>query len=440
MRSIRLEFLVLGTALSLAACGEVVVEEGNNNPDPTLMAVTPTDGPLGGGTQATVTGGELTDAAVVVVGPFVADNIQVSDAGTVTFVTPPGLVAGVPQDILVFNENGFTKLPGAFTYNPVPEISAADVNHGNVGGGTQLMIAGSGFMTSNANVEVSIGGVAATDVNVVDDQTVTVKTGVAPPAMAFQSVDITLSSDNGDAVFEQAFTYTRSGLLVAEKGRNGTGRGLFYVDPMTGVATQIGEVEVTPTRMSASPDGWIYEVGNVRGQSLSKYLVKMDPLTGQAQAIDLLRDPTKSVKRMRSLAFVGGMLYGYNRDGYFSAIDPATANFTELGPQDTTYNSAACVERRDASSVYYAGSFDQSLDSVNLATGAIAPGPLLGGTSSQKCHGMALFNGTYYVLDLDRGNGDVTYLEKLEPVTGLRTQIALMPSHVTGLTATPAGY
>ncbi len=439
MRISTVKLLLLGSVLSLAACGEVVVEEGNNNPDPSLMAVNPTAGPLGGGTQATLTGAEFTDAAVVVVGPFVAEDIQVSDAGTVSFVTPAGLVAGVPQDVLVFNENGFTKLPGAFTYNPVPTITATDVTHGSLGGGTQITIAGSGFMTNNSNVAVSIGGVATTDVNVVDDQTVTVKTAMVPPAMTFQTLDIELSSDNGDAIFEQAYTYTRPGLLVAKKGRNGPDdRQLYYVDPATGVVIETGAVEITPSRMAASPDGWIYEVANNR--VLNSYLVKMEPFSGQAMPIGAIRDINGSTSRTRSLAMVGGLLYGWGLNSYLYSIDPATGVYTQIGSQNTGFNGAACVERRDSNSLYFIRTFDKTVDTIDVSTGVVTTGPALGGMSNQYCHGMALFNGVYYLLDLDRSGGDTTILEKIDVTTGTRTPVATMPPHVTGLTATPPGY
>ncbi len=439
MRSFMFKLLIIGTALSLAACGEVVVEEGNNNPDPTLMAVSPTAGPLGGGTSATVTGGEFTDAAVVVVGPFVAQDIKVTDAGTVTFVTPAGLVSGVPQDVLVYNENGFTKLPGAFTYNAVPEISAIDVNHGNIGGGTQITIGGSGFMNNNGNVAVTIGGVNATNVTVVDDQTVTVKAPMMPPAMAFQAFDIVLTSDNGDATFEQAFTYTRPGLLVAKKGRNGQqDRQLYYVDPATGISTETGVVDVTPSRMAASADGSIYEVANNR--VLSGFLVKMDPFSGQATPIGPIRDINGSTSRTRSLAMINGTLYGWGFNNFLYSIDPATGIYTTVGATNTAVGGVGCMERRDSNTVYFMRRFDQTLDTVNLFTGVVTTGVALGGNSNQACHGMALFNGTYYIVDLDRTNGDTTILEKIDINTGGRTPIATLPSHVTGLTVTPPGY
>lgn len=439
MRSTVLKTLIIGTALSLAACGEVVVEDGNGNPDPSLMAISPAQGPLGGGTSATLTGAQFTDAVVVVVGPFVASDIQVSDAGTVSFVTPAGLVSGEPQDVLVFNENGFTTLPAAFTYNPVPSVSAIDPVHGSVSGGTTVTIGGSGFANDNANVSVTIGGVAATNVTVVDDNTITAKTDAAPPAMAFQPQDVVVSSDNGDAIYEQSFFYTRQGLLTANKGRNNLdNRALYFVDPATGDATQFGTNQVPPSRFAMAANGKLYSTGN--NAALAGWLIEVDPFSGVGTPIGQIRDTNGNTQRPSSLTAVGSILYSRTRSGYLVSIDPQTAIFTQIGVQDTSYTRASCLAMRDANNAYYIRSFDQTIDTINLSTGAITAGPSLGGMNAdERCHGMALFNGSYYELALDRTTG-ATVLEKVNPANGVRTPLATMPSRVTGLATTPPSW
>src|SRR5207248_11489516 len=69
--------------------------------------------------------------------------------------------------IKVLNPDGqFGTLSGAFTYNAPPTLTAVKPGVGPLGGGTRVLISGTGFVTG---ATVNFGSTAATSVTVVDD-------------------------------------------------------------------------------------------------------------------------------------------------------------------------------------------------------------------------------------------------------------------------------
>ncbi|MFE5588458.1 IPT/TIG domain-containing protein, partial [Kitasatospora sp. NPDC056531] len=86
---------------------------------PTLTAISPNEGPLSGGTVATVTGAALaTTDRVTLAGTLVSFSV-VSDT-TVALTTPPG--APGPADLTITTAGGTTTLPGAFSYIFAPTV------------------------------------------------------------------------------------------------------------------------------------------------------------------------------------------------------------------------------------------------------------------------------------------------------------------------------
>ena len=91
---------------------------------PTIVGVSPSSGPLAGGTTITITGTELTGTTNVTVGGVPATGVTVVNATTVTAVTPAhaaGLVA-----VALATPGGAVAAAGAFTYaNPAVAAAAA---------------------------------------------------------------------------------------------------------------------------------------------------------------------------------------------------------------------------------------------------------------------------------------------------------------------------
>lgn len=86
---------------------------------PTIISVTPTSGPVNGGTSVTITGTDLSTTESVTVGGINA-SFGVINSTTVAIITPVG-TAG-PADITVTTTAGSATAVGAFTYLSNPGI------------------------------------------------------------------------------------------------------------------------------------------------------------------------------------------------------------------------------------------------------------------------------------------------------------------------------
>ncbi len=108
---------------------------------------------------------------------------------------------------------GHTSMFGQMTVVAVanPAIASVAPNSGSTAGGTQITISGSGFVNGAA---VTIGGVAATNVNVSSSTTITATTPLGP-ATDQLTVDVVVTNPNGtSATLTRGFSYTVPSLAV----------------------------------------------------------------------------------------------------------------------------------------------------------------------------------------------------------------------------------
>jgi len=117
---------------------------------PKLFGVTPSFGPIGGGTSVMLTGAGFQPGAVIYFGNLPLQNLVVLNASIVTGTTPAGETGST--SIEVQNpDGGFATLEGAFEYMPAPILDGVDPAVGPDLGGTPVIIAGTDF-ADGANV------------------------------------------------------------------------------------------------------------------------------------------------------------------------------------------------------------------------------------------------------------------------------------------------
>ncbi|MDR3502421.1 MAG: IPT/TIG domain-containing protein, partial [Legionella sp.] len=170
---------------------------------PTATGVVPSVGPLAGGTFITVSGSGFTPNTTVSVGGIPATNITVNNSHVLTAVTPAYVSGPLTVDVVVSNSVSNATLSGAFTYQGVtPTLESITPNSGSAAGGTTVTVIGSGFVPGTT---LSIGGVAATNINITNVSTLT----ATIPAYVSGSLvkDVTLNNGIGSATLPGGYTY-----------------------------------------------------------------------------------------------------------------------------------------------------------------------------------------------------------------------------------------
>ena len=140
---------------------------------PIVTGVTPSAGPLAGGTTVTIQGENFVSGVTVDFGGKQASNVSASANGSTITATSPAGSAGT-VDITVTTQGGVSTTNAAdhFTYVPAPTVSKVDPSTGSTGGGTTVTITGADFSGTGYTVTaVNFGNSAATGVSVSADGT-----------------------------------------------------------------------------------------------------------------------------------------------------------------------------------------------------------------------------------------------------------------------------
>ncbi len=329
--------------------------------DPAISSLTPSTGPAQGGTMVTIAGTNLTDESgtpIVLVGTTQA-TVALASSTQITFALP----AGVPEstvDVTVSDAHGFITDPGAFTYNPLPQLLAISPAGGPATGGTTITITGRGFSDFDAGtVSVTIGSAAATNVQVASDQMLTATTGAQPASVPpFQPLDIVLGDANGSATLPRAFSTTKQGLLMMSRFFPPT---LSYFDPTTTDTTTLGVMSQRMHGCALGSDGTLYATGRDTVTNVGT-LYSFDPLSGSATTIGQTIDAGNATQYfISSLVFVGPTLYGFVDGPCCSSpikrlvtLDLGTGSATLVGASAVTAvtTRGPVVGFRDANSVW----------------------------------------------------------------------------------------
>jgi len=187
------------------------------NLTPVIRAISPTSGPIDGGTRVTIIGDAFEQPVQVFFGSAQAQVISV-DFNQIIVIAPTardtsptgsGTVTG-PVEVKVTNVNSGKSVtsPTPFRYTPKMVITTVNPTSGSALGGTDVIIDGTGF---NEPLTVDIGGIRAQVLSVHGTQ-ILVRTGRAPsPCAGAAGGAITVTNtDNGDvatSAVPQTFTY-----------------------------------------------------------------------------------------------------------------------------------------------------------------------------------------------------------------------------------------
>ncbi|MET4170850.1 hypothetical protein ABIB99_001932 [Bradyrhizobium sp. LA6.1] len=167
---------------------------------PSITSISPTGGPLGGGTIVTITGANLSGATAVTFGATAA-GFTVNSATQITATSPAG--AGT-VDIRVTTVGGTSAMSAAdqFSYAATPAVTSVAPNAGLLAGGTSVTITGTALSGATA---VKFGATNATSFTV---NSATSITAVSPAGAG--TVDVTVTTPGGTSATSASdqFSYT----------------------------------------------------------------------------------------------------------------------------------------------------------------------------------------------------------------------------------------
>ncbi|WP_022899088.1 IPT/TIG domain-containing protein [Humibacter albus] len=155
---------------------------------PTIQSLTPSEGPVAGGTTVTITGTGFTGATAVTFGGETATGFSVDSPTQITVVTPAHDAGTV--DVIVLSPYGDATAPQAYTYIAAPTVGTFSPVQGPTAGGTTVTISGDNLTGTTA---VAFGGSAAASFSVENDNEITAVT----PAHDAGQVDVTVTTPGG---------------------------------------------------------------------------------------------------------------------------------------------------------------------------------------------------------------------------------------------------
>lgn len=162
-------------------------------PAPQITGISPSGGPIYGGTLVTITGSGFTGATNVQFGEKNGTALDVINDSRLTIITPANPAGTV--DVSVYSAAGARSTwmaSAVYMYEEVarPRVSGVSPSSGPVTGDTVVTITGSGF---NGAENVRFGEKYARDMNVINDGQLTVRTPASSPG----SVPITVKNTVG---------------------------------------------------------------------------------------------------------------------------------------------------------------------------------------------------------------------------------------------------
>ena len=182
---------------------------GAPNPAPTVTSISPTTGTTAGGTAITITGTGFLAGATVKLGGTSASGVNVVSGTSIT-ATAPAHSAGSVSVVVTNTDSQNATLSNGYSYiNPAPKVTSIAPTSGPTAGGASVTITGTGFLSG---ATVSLGGAAATGVNVVNSTSITATTAAHTAGVV--SVVVT-NSDSQNSTLANAYTYVPAPTLTA---------------------------------------------------------------------------------------------------------------------------------------------------------------------------------------------------------------------------------
>jgi hypothetical protein len=291
-------------------------------PAPTVGSVTPASGPTTGGTAVTIAGTNFASGATVTLGGNAATGVSVVNSTTINAITPAH-AAGAVNVTVTNGDAQSASLSGGFTYiasTPAPTVASVSPSSGPTTGGTAVTITGTNFASG---ATVSLGGSAATGVNVVTSTTITATT----PAHASGPVSITVTNTDGQGgTLSSGFTYTSVSQPIALVQHTGKDAGTTQSTTLT-FATSTTAHNWIAVVIRAGRSGQAFTITDTRGNVYRRAVQLNETVDGTTVAIFYAEDIAGGTNTVTVSDSISG---GTLRLAMFEYSGVATANALDV--------------------------------------------------------------------------------------------------------------
>jgi len=189
---------------------------------PTVTALSPSSGPVTGGTALTITGSGFVNGSTSVnfIDPLAANDITTIQPSNVTFnsatsisVSTPAVTTKASYYVTVSTPEGGSSPEGPqYSYQPVvPTVTSLSPTSGSANGGTELTINGTGFLsnaygdvTSVTFTDTANSAITATAPSLVVNSSGTVITATDPPVTTGTTYYVTVTTIPGGTSTQSA--------------------------------------------------------------------------------------------------------------------------------------------------------------------------------------------------------------------------------------------
>lgn len=196
-------FLPVLCALSCAALAAACNDGNGPAARVTVSGVSPSTGPLAGGTPVTIAGTSFVDVTGVTIGGAPLLSLNVVSGTQITGKAPSSATPGAKDVVVASSSHASGTCAGCFTHNPPVTVSAVSPGSGPTEGGTSVTIAGTNFPSAVDSVRVGAGRLLSLARVSGTQLRGTTAAGTAPGA-----ADVTVyTTDAGDGTCTGCFTY-----------------------------------------------------------------------------------------------------------------------------------------------------------------------------------------------------------------------------------------
>ena len=286
---------------------------------PTVTAVSPNAGPLGGTTGVTITGTSFTGATAVDFGTGQAGtNVTVVSSSEITVNAPADSAATVDVTVTTPGGTSATSSADHFTYTAVPTVTAVSPSSGPGAGGTSVTVTGSNLANATA---VKFGTTAGT-VTADGAGSITV---TSPAGTGTQDITVTTAGGTSATSGADQFTYIPAPTVTA-------------VSPSAGPVAGGTSVTVTGSNLAnATAVKFGTTAGTVTADSADSITVTSPPGSGTVDVTVTTGGGTSAISSADQFSYPPNVSGATQQAGGFSASPTGTATAALPGsPSPTT--------------------------------------------------------------------------------------------------------